>query len=728
MSLPPPATTAPTLTPTTTVNTTTTTTTTTAATTTTTSTHRRPYSYYGDSAAAASSSSSSSSSLVLPLLHLPPPAHSLPHLHEIALRHYHDEQQLQQLIALSLLAPSDMQITVPPPPPAPPQQSLSPLFTLTPALATESAAALAASALLPPAAEESDAAAVQLDALTTTAVARGADRRWSCETCRRRKRKCDGVRPVCGYCAMKGPPAACVYLGVKSKIDPRLAEKHQREIEAAKAEWAAKLAAVDPSWRVTPDTLTEMLLKASLQQNFLSPSSYPDVDDARPDLRDSAAHLPLRPGSDPSEQDILTEAYFRRRSCFIEIIHRQSYMMNRRSAPAPAFLQAAVCAVGAADGFLMSLSKDLAMYYYDFARSRALDACDSPSLENLQALLILAGLSAHLGKLSVGRMLFGFYVSVAGGRPSSPYNNATVKQICSDDVWLSDDPRDVDRIIPLAPENPIDVYLQIQSLHERIVEFSTKLSNADYLSDADDRRLRDLEDSLNRWPFMLPADISQQQQPPPHPSLALARLKHTLDKGVASAAAVSALVARMNALALLCPPFAFLPVVLAAYFLVIAAGAFDAVPADALLAAAAKHPAESFPRPDPAHPHAPREMIKPILEHLKAAQNDFPSMAAAFRAFSASCDIGWPGMPARADAAPASDPAGDRDDDDDDGDDDDDDRGDDQDDAPAVVVEESLLELAVWNWLQNPEVTSSFVGVAALAPLRRACLALQDLL
>ncbi|KAI9328465.1 fungal-specific transcription factor domain-containing protein [Zopfochytrium polystomum] len=45
--------------------------------------------------------------------------------------------------------------------------------------------------------------------------------RWSCESCRSRKIKCDGARPVCGNCSKRGPLAAksCVFLGRKSRAD-----------------------------------------------------------------------------------------------------------------------------------------------------------------------------------------------------------------------------------------------------------------------------------------------------------------------------------------------------------------------------------------------------------------------------------------------------------------------------------------------------------------------------
>ncbi|KAJ1553048.1 hypothetical protein HK405_009111, partial [Cladochytrium tenue] len=52
----------------------------------------------------------------------------------------------------------------------------------------------------------------------------------SCEPCRVRKIKCDGVRPVCGNC-IKRAIKRCVFLGTKTKVDVELAERNKLEIE-----------------------------------------------------------------------------------------------------------------------------------------------------------------------------------------------------------------------------------------------------------------------------------------------------------------------------------------------------------------------------------------------------------------------------------------------------------------------------------------------------------------
>ncbi|KAJ1569716.1 hypothetical protein HK405_004914 [Cladochytrium tenue] len=65
-------------------------------------------------------------------------------------------------------------------------------------------------------------------------------RRWSCEACRSRKIKCDGVRPICGYCLKKGH-AKCVYLGSVTRVDQELANQNLAILERRRAKIAARL-------------------------------------------------------------------------------------------------------------------------------------------------------------------------------------------------------------------------------------------------------------------------------------------------------------------------------------------------------------------------------------------------------------------------------------------------------------------------------------------------------
>ncbi|KAI9355721.1 hypothetical protein DFJ73DRAFT_775385 [Zopfochytrium polystomum] len=56
----------------------------------------------------------------------------------------------------------------------------------------------------------------------------GPARRWSCETCRKRKIKCDGIRPTCGFCARKNI-LPCVFVGTKDRADVDLARQFEAE-------------------------------------------------------------------------------------------------------------------------------------------------------------------------------------------------------------------------------------------------------------------------------------------------------------------------------------------------------------------------------------------------------------------------------------------------------------------------------------------------------------------
>ncbi|KAI9356728.1 fungal-specific transcription factor domain-containing protein [Zopfochytrium polystomum] len=681
------------------------------------------------------------------------------------------------------------------------------------------AAALSAPAqLLPPPAED------HLSLRSSgVGVPAGDDRKWPCAPCRQRKQKCDGVRPFCGYCARKGLSLACSYVGLQPEPEDHPAADAAND--AGGLGWEAKLAKVDPSWHVTPSTLTEMLLKASLQQNLFSPAHYPDVDDARPDV--DAARLPARPGADPNELDALTTAYFRRCTGLIEVMHRHSFLMDR--AGAPAFLQAAICAMGAADASLMTRPKSVALHYYEFARSRALDACDSPSLENMQALLILAELSIQLGRFSVGRLLFSFagrmtqileldtdpddlprsfspveketrrrcwwmcyflesYVAAISHQPSPPNRSTVMKPICLDEVWRSNEPSAVALIAPLAPDSSFDAYIKSHNVYVSTIRACAKLSSAPTLFEPDLQRLLECGDAHDQFRMTLPDNISVDKDriadwltPDTdgtglpsvvrwricvfctyHSSTLLLTNRHLLklhprgyavlpradrdegvdlrslqlavERGIDAAAAIVALVARMNDLAIHCPNLAVLPVFLTAHFLVILDAATAALPslsppppptrrrsrsrdaAAAAAAAAAGNPQQRPPPPPAPTRETPRALLAHIVTHFRLARTVRPSLCVGFRAFSGRCDLGWPGMaafiattplaPAEAAAATPQSTANS----------DDDDEGGGDDDGDGT----SLLDTAVASWLQAPEMTTRFVGALAFAPLWRA--------
>ncbi|KAI9335826.1 fungal-specific transcription factor domain-containing protein [Zopfochytrium polystomum] len=369
-------------------------------------------------------------------------------------------------------------------------------------------------------------------------------RRWSCEYCRKRKRKCDGVRPHCGRCVKDGRAWSCTFLGFKEKVDPVLAEQNRAAIEAARLKTQGAFV-VDPAWLATPDTLETMIVRTSLT------SATPCFSDTLLEGKPSPAvstRLPARPGADPSEQEILAEACFNRSSSFIQIVHRKTYLASRKQLPA--LLQAAVCAMGASDPTLKALPKQVLLYYYAFARARALEWSESPSLECLQALLLLAQLSFHLGKTSAARMLFGFacrliellridvdpddlpfpltpiekevrrrcwyacylcerFTSVSSNRPEYLTNRTdSVKAMCPDDVWLSLDPLAGMKILPQPSSPHIDAFLSVLDIHLDVIKACTAKSAFAPSAETKERNKLKCQDNLNDWFLSLPPHLS----------------------------------------------------------------------------------------------------------------------------------------------------------------------------------------------------------------------------
>ncbi|KAI9365562.1 hypothetical protein DFJ73DRAFT_792428 [Zopfochytrium polystomum] len=240
-------------------------------------------------------------------------------------------------------------------------------------------------------------------------------RRWSCEPCRYSKRRCDAVRPHCGRCVKIGHPHLCVFLGggpggrvvfkpaaaagTAQRANLAAEERERRRVEQEKID------AAEPTWQVTPATLTTMLMQASLQSNLYR-TCY-DAELERGEAGRASTRLPPRPGADDAaaEEDDLADAYFRSRSVFIRVVHRASYLKDR--VRVPAFLRAAICAMGATEATLRALPKQVFHHYYEFARSQTMQSSDTPSIENLQAVIILSEASFRVGKFAVGRLLSG---------------------------------------------------------------------------------------------------------------------------------------------------------------------------------------------------------------------------------------------------------------------------------------------------------------------------------
>ncbi|KAJ1555143.1 hypothetical protein HK405_003150, partial [Cladochytrium tenue] len=184
--------------------------------------------------------------------------------------------------------------------------------------------------------------------------------------------KCDGVRPVCGNCA-KRMSRRCVFLGLKARVDPALAQRNRldiaraldrrnrQDVEASAAslattEWpppTGTMAApqlplhvwqgpptstLSPMPRPDPldDDLEEALHDLGGMNIFdIASSTRLDPDPDFTDRRDDSGKFQdlLRPSAPYDEERRLAEAFFDDYCGPVSFIHRRSYFNNMRRLP-----------------------------------------------------------------------------------------------------------------------------------------------------------------------------------------------------------------------------------------------------------------------------------------------------------------------------------------------------------------------------------------------------------
>ncbi|KAI9359247.1 fungal-specific transcription factor domain-containing protein [Zopfochytrium polystomum] len=112
--------------------------------------------------------------------------------------------------------------------------------------------------------------------VTQVLSASKAPRRWSCEPCRARKIKCDGVRPCCGNC-IKRSIKRCIFLGTKTKVDSELAEKNMVEIEERNKLRVARFGTNEPYERraVTPPSYSYSVPESPASVQTTPTQSFP---------------------------------------------------------------------------------------------------------------------------------------------------------------------------------------------------------------------------------------------------------------------------------------------------------------------------------------------------------------------------------------------------------------------------------------------------------------------
>ncbi|KAJ1552638.1 hypothetical protein HK405_010566 [Cladochytrium tenue] len=250
---------------------------------------------------------------------------------------------------------------------------------------------------------------------------------------------------------------ACSFAaGSKARVDDALARKYRDEAErraarskATATSSTATNAAESPLMPVPngPDVSLEDRLDTSplrsvedLIKLFSTPAleivpPKPTSGTGRitsPGQRRRQTAAPQRPGAPPDEERELAEAFFSPRNFLPRIVHHRSYLAAMRFADP--LLRMAVCAGGAAqaaraDGVPAAATArtedgDRAAWYYSAARAMVADAVEVPTLERLQAIAIISGLS--------------IVISITFGLPTFlATDHNKVGPLCSDGVWDS---------------------------------------------------------------------------------------------------------------------------------------------------------------------------------------------------------------------------------------------------------------------------------------------------
>ncbi|KAI9358342.1 hypothetical protein DFJ73DRAFT_167837 [Zopfochytrium polystomum] len=295
----------------------------------------------------------------------------------------------------------------------------------------------------------------------------------SCETCRRRKLKCEGERPTCYYCATRN--LECIYIGTRLREDAE----------------AKRLARIERQiLRLTHPRRQRMEFQPQISSAFerlslsihLSPSDNPISKPFR-----------LRPGAAPCEELDLMEEFFERATLVSRVIHKRTYRLNYQSMPS--YLRFAVCAAGAGNRPFSKPSQEVTDWYMEQAIAGLDFALQHPSFDCMQALLILPPTSSctpsgyhseQLRKLAVflrldidpdylpelGSLSWAekearrrcwwhlfiadqIFSTILYRTPALSRRMSTVKPACAEGIWTSSK--------PLASPNPSDLNCDTES-------------------------------------------------------------------------------------------------------------------------------------------------------------------------------------------------------------------------------------------------------------------------
>ncbi|KAJ1542199.1 hypothetical protein HK405_010130 [Cladochytrium tenue] len=183
--------------------------------------------------------------------------------------------------------------------------------------------------------------------------------RRSCEACRRRKIKCDGGQPSCGFCRRRNL-SPCIYLATKLRVVAQIQAARQNAADDRRR----RLRALAPAANSMPDqqsklswpnftrahafggrsdgiptAVEKIVTKDVLAEVISSPQSLQAIDTMLlglsmlpDDVPEDSVSLKRRPGAPSSEERVLVENFFNITVFTLAIVHKRTFLRNMREA------------------------------------------------------------------------------------------------------------------------------------------------------------------------------------------------------------------------------------------------------------------------------------------------------------------------------------------------------------------------------------------------------------
>ncbi|KAI9356260.1 hypothetical protein DFJ73DRAFT_240103 [Zopfochytrium polystomum] len=375
---------------------------------------------------------------------------------------------------------------------------------------------------------------------------KGLSRRWSCETCRRRKLKCDGARPTCSFCSLR--KFDCVFIGTTTREEHEMGRQRKekdsttRGLNSPYVPFSVQFR--EGTGRQGLSAVDRMIWRSAHNiWSISTPELFGELEN----------HFETRPNAPDGEELVLIDAFFTQKPTVSGIIHKRSYLRNYKTMPA--YLRLAVCAAGASSIRSQAPRDEAIRWYFHRAIQLLHIAFRKPRLECLQALMILpvteqkadqklsssllesgASMALWLGlnvdpdylpsystlswlEKEVRRRCWWYFFigdhivsSVSNTQPTLSRAVSSVKPICPERLWASPKPSDK---LQLDYDSPIMKYANPLNWHVKLLEIFHKTSVAcriaelDLISDSNelDKVEQELEAALIAWWQIIPSSF-----------------------------------------------------------------------------------------------------------------------------------------------------------------------------------------------------------------------------